>query len=288
MMTQAIWILGGLAAGYGLLLLLMYLGQSRMIYFPASAISYTPADIGMEFEPVTFTASDSVQLHGWYVPNREARGTLLFQHGNAGNMSGRLETIRLLHSLRLNVFIYDYRGYGMSEGSPDEEGTYRDATAAWNYLRQEKKVPADRIIVMGRSLGGAVAARLSVNVRPAGVILESTFTSVPDLGAETYPIFPVRWLSKFQYDSKIAVREIEVPLLIAHSREDELIPFEHGEKLYRLANEPKRFLEMEGGHNDAFYETGARYRNTLDSFIGTALGDGEGEADRDGRPETGS
>ena len=271
MLTQAIWIVGGLLAGYGVILLLMYTAQSRLIYFPASSISYTPGDIGMEYEPVTFSTGDSVQLHGWYVPTPQARGTILFQHGNAGNISGRLETIRLLHGLGMNLFIYDYRGYGLSEGSPSEEGTYRDAMAAWNYLTQERAIPADRIVIMGRSLGGAVAAWLARQVKPAGVILESTFTSVPDLGSEVYPMFPVRWLSKFEYDSKSAVAEIEAPLLIAHSRDDDLIPYSHGRKLFALAGEPKSFLEMEGSHNEAFYQTGERYRKRLDEFLGNVL-----------------
>lgn len=271
MPTQAIWIIAALLAGYGVILLLMYTAQSRLIYFPTSTVPYTPEDFGMEYETVYLTTEDSVQLHGWFVPHLEARGTVLFQHGNAGNISGRLETIQLLYRLRLNVFIYDYRGYGISEGNPSEEGTYRDAMAGWNYLIDEREIPADRIILMGRSLGGAVTAWLASNVQPAGVILESTFTSVPDLGAEVYPIFPVRWLSRFEYDNSRFVKNIEAPLLIAHSRQDDLIPFSHGEQLFRLANEPKRFLEMKGSHNDGFLETGKQYRNTLEEFFGKVL-----------------
>lgn len=286
MLMQAIWIFAALLVGYGIILLLMYSAQARLIYFPASSIAYTPEDIGLEYEPVNFGTADGVQLHGWFVPNDRARGTILFQHGNAGNISGRLETIRLLHGLEMNVFIYDYRGYGISDGSPSEQGTYQDALAAWNYLSEEKNIAADRIIVMGRSLGGAIAAWLTGRVRPAGLILESTFTSVPDLGAEVYPIFPVRWLARFEYDTEKMVQDIGVPLLIAHSPEDDLIPFTHGQRLFRSANEPKTFLEMEGGHNDGFFETGRRYRETLNQFIsevlekerGTESGDGNGNS----------
>lgn len=273
-LTMGLWILTVLLVAYGLILLLMYVIQSRLIYYPASQLPYTPADISLEYEDIFFTTEDSVQLNGWLVPHDNARGTILFQHGNAGNISGRLATILLIHKLRLNVLIYDYRGYGKSEGNPTEEGTYRDARAAWNYLTKERAIQPGQIILMGRSLGGAVAAWLATKVQPGGVILESTFTSAADLGAELYPLFPVRWIIHFNYTTINSVKKIDVPLLIVHSKEDDLVPFSHGKKLFEAANEPKIFLEIQGNHGNGFLETGERYVQALDRFIDTVQGKG--------------
>lgn len=273
-LTMGLWILTVLLVAYGLILLLMYVIQSRLIYYPASQLPYTPADISLEYEDIFFTTEDSVQLNGWFVPHDNARGTILFQHGNAGNISGRLATILLIHKLRLNVLIYDYRGYGKSEGNPTEEGTYRDARAAWNYLTKERAIQPGQIILMGRSLGGAVAAWLATKVQPGGVILESTFTSAADLGAELYPLFPVRRIIHFNYTTINSVKKIDVPLLIVHSKEDDLVPFSHGKKLFEAANEPKIFLEIQGNHGNGFLETGERYVQALDRFIDTVQGKG--------------
>lgn len=273
-LTMGLWILTVLLVAYGLILLLMYVIQSRLIYYPASQLPYTPADISLEYEDIFFTTEDSVQLNGWFVPHDDARGTILFQHGNAGNISGRLATILLIHKLRLNVLIYDYRGYGKSEGNPTEEGTYRDARAAWNYLTKERAIQPGQIILMGRSLGGAVAAWLATKVQPGGVILESTFTSAADLGAELYPLFPVRWIIHFNYTTINSLKKIDVPLLIVHSKEDDLVPFSHGKKLFEAANEPKIFLEIQGNHGNGFLETGERYVQALDRFIDTVQGKG--------------
>lgn len=271
MLHTLFWIFVVMGAGYLLLLLLMYLAQSSMIYYPVRELPYSPDDIGMEYENVTFTTDDAVEIHGWYIPHRRARGTILFHHGNAGNISGRLETLRVMHDLRLNILIYDYRGYGRSEGKPSEKGTYRDAMAAWSYLTDQRGIAADQIFSMGRSLGGAVAVWLATQTNPAGLILESTFTSAADLGAELYPFFPVRSLIRYEYASLARIKDIEAPVLIAHSREDDLVSFSHGRKLYDAAGEPKTFLEMQGGHGGAFIETGKQYRLALDEFISNVL-----------------
>src|SRR5699024_10824665 len=141
-----------------LILLLMYQFQSRMIYHPAKGLWTEPSAAGLAFEDVIFDTEDDRQLHGWFIPSDDMSATVLYVHGNAGNVSGRLETIGSLHSLGLNVFIFDDRGYGKSEGSPSEEGAYREASAAWNYLTQGRAINAGKIVVMGRSLGGSIAA----------------------------------------------------------------------------------------------------------------------------------
>ncbi len=260
--------------GYGAMLLYVFLAQGRMLYLPNFAgdkLIATPMQLGMAFEEVHLAASDGVSLHGWYVPAAQARGNLLFLHGNAGNISHRLESIERFHRLGLNVFIFDYRGYGESGGRPDEAGTYRDARAAWDWLLAAKSAEAGRTIVFGRSLGGAIAAQLATQVHPAGLIVESAFTSVPDAAAGIYWFLPVRLLARFKYDTRAALEGVACPVLIVHSRDDEIIPFSHGEALFAAASQPKQLLVLNGGHNDAIFTSTAVYEQGLRSFLDTVL-----------------
>jgi len=254
----------------GIISVYVYLMQSRLLYYPnmpGRALVATPSDIGLDYQDVGFTTQDGIELHGWFIPGSEPNHTLLFFHGNAGNISHRLESIRLFHRLGLSVFIFDYRGFGQSTGSPTEQGTYSDAEAAWAYLTNTRGLDARGIIVFGRSLGGAVATWLASRHTPAMLILESTFTSVPAMARRYYPFLPVRLLSRFDYDSLRRIGHIACPVLVAHSRDDEIIPFEEGRALYDAAPEPKRFLEMRGGHNDGFIVTGPGYESGLRAFI---------------------
>lgn len=262
-----LWI--GLAAlfVYGAFSALIFIFQSHLIYFPDKTIAVTPDAIGLAYEQVSFTAEDGVRLSGWFIPSEKHRGALLFCHGNAGNISHRLESILIFHSLGLSVFIFDYRGYGSSEGKTTEQGTYRDAEAAWNYLIHEKEYSPSEIIIFGRSLGGAVAAWLAQNHTPMALILESTFTSAKDLGAEIFPFLPVRWLSRFNYNAIKYVRSVSSPILIIHSRNDDIIPFKNGKRLFETANNPKEFLEISGSHNDGFIISGNYYTAGINSFI---------------------
>jgi len=255
---------------YLLLLSFVYFFQDQMYYFPSNVISRTPSVVGLNFDEVFFRTKDGLKLHGWWIPadsETAASKTILFCHGNAGNISDRIETVQLLHQLGLNVWIFDYRGYGKSQGKPSQKGTYKDAKAAWNYLVDIRKLNSTDIIIMGRSLGGAVAAWLANRVQPSAVILESTFTSASDLAAELYPYFPVRWMVKYRYPTLKYVKKITVPKFFAHSRDDEVIPFHHGLKLYEAAGEPKTFIELEGSHGNGFMQTGQRYKKALNSFI---------------------
>lgn len=262
-----IWVFLAIAIGYLFILLLLYLLQNSLTYHPARQLVYTPDAVGLNYEDTYFDTKDGIRLHGWHIPAANARGTVLFSHGNAGNISGRLETIRMLHGLDLNVLIYDYRGYGKSEGRPDEAGTYRDAQAAWNFLTGEKNIPESAIVIMGRSLGGAVSAWLATRVKPAGLILESTFTSAKDLAQELYPWVPVRWLIKIEYPTKRYLQDLSVPKLILHSRDDRLIPFHHGREIFESVREPKDFFEMSGDHGGGHIVTGADYVYALDRFL---------------------
>lgn len=266
-MQSIFWVLVSIAAGYLILVLLMYVMQSSFIYHPQSNLFSTPSNIGLQYEDVTFRTEDQLTLHGWFVPGNTSELTVLFFHGNAGNISGRMETIQLLNRLGLNVFIFDYRGYGQSEGRPTERGTYRDATAAWNYLQSDRGIPGSDIVIMGRSLGGSVAAWLAARQDPAALIMESTFTSAADLGADIYPWLPVRWIIKYDYNTLENVKKIEEPIFMAHSHNDQIIPFNHSQKLFEAANQPKMFVELIGSHGSGFWETGKKYRNGLRTFL---------------------
>ena len=262
-----VWIGGAAVALYLLLVAGMFLFQRRMLYYPSKDFVFTPEDVGLKYEEIIFRTRDKKRLHGWYIPHERASFTLLFCHGNAGNISGRVDTINVLYDLGLNIFVFDYRGYGKSEGRPSEKGTYRDVEAAWQYLVEQKKVAPETIIVMGRSLGGPVAAWLANRVQPAGLIVESAFTSLSDIARVHYPWLPVRWMLRHRYPTQEYLQQVRCPTLLAHSREDRLIPFIQGKSLYHSAGGPKQFLAMKGFHGEAFIQTGPRYTRALQRFI---------------------
>ena len=238
------------AAAYCVMCLLLFFFQSRLIYFSEFGREdfVTPQQAGMDYQEVTINAAGE-KLHGWFVPAPHARGVVLFFHGNAGNISHRLDYLRMFSELGFSVFIFDYRGFGKSSGEPSEIGTYQDAEAAWNYLVETRRVAPSSIVLFGESLGGAVAAWLAARVKPRALIITSAFTSLPDLGAKLYPLFPVRLLTRYEYNTRKYLQAVTCPVLIVHSREDEIVPFEHGEQLYAAAHEPKQLLEIHGGHN---------------------------------------
>ncbi len=254
-------------AAYAAICALVYFMQARLLYFPSRTLAATPADAGLEYEEIALRAEDGTRLSAWFLPAAAARGAILFCHGNAGNISHRLESLQLFHQLGFAVLIFDYRGYGQSAGSPSEEGTAQDAAAAWQYLRRTRQLPPERIVVFGRSLGGAVAARLAASEKPGALIIESAFTSMPDLAAGLYPWLPARWLCRFKYDTRLSLQRLGCPVLIVHSREDEIVPFGHGERLFATAKEPKTFLEIHGGHNGAFLSSGKVYTEGLARFL---------------------
>ncbi|MES9823331.1 MAG: alpha/beta hydrolase [Candidatus Thiodiazotropha endolucinida] len=250
--------------------LYLYLNQTNLIHLPdlpSRRVATTPHQVGLGFESVDLMTADNVKLHGWFIPHERPRATLLFFHGNAGNISHRLESLTLFNALGLAILIIDYRGYGNSEGKPSEKGLYRDAEAAWRYLTEIRALPEKRILLFGRSLGGAVAAYLATRNDPMGVVLESTFTSVPDMAAELYPWLPARWLARYHYNTLERMAAIDSPVMIIHSRHDEIIPFDHGRLLFERAHQPRRFLELSGDHNYGFLQDLDRYRDHWDDFI---------------------
>ncbi|WP_234244752.1 alpha/beta hydrolase [Billgrantia desiderata] len=262
-----------LAGIYGLVVLLAWFFQERLLYLPHVGREHvaTPAERGLGWEQVELQTADGLLLDAWWIPVEDARGKLLFFHGNAGNISHRLDSILQFHRLGLSVLILDYRGYGRSEGRPSEEGTAQDARAGWRWLTEQQEASADEIVLFGRSLGAAVAAELAASLapqgQPAAVILESPFRSVPALGQQLYPFLPVRWLATLDYPTERYVTHIESPLLFIHSRDDEIIPFSEGEAVYRAANEPKELLTIRGGHNTGFIDSEPDYSAGIDAFL---------------------
>ena len=258
-----------IVAAYGVLVVVVYFMQSRMLYLPnvsGRELTMTPNDVGMDYQDVSIETADGVTLHGWFIDGRSSQ-ILLFFHGNAGNISHRLDSIRQFLNLGLSVLIIDYRGYGQSGGRTTEKGIYRDADAAWRYLTEDRGISAGDIVIFGRSLGASVAAQLATQQQPLALIVESSFTSVPDIAQELYPWLPARWLSRFSHSTRDYIQDVRCPVLVTHSRDDEIIPFHHGEAIFAAANEPRTLLALRGSHNDAFLRDGHVYTESVRTFL---------------------
>lgn len=240
--------------------------EKNNLYFPTSVLEGDPGDVALSFEDVYLKTEDGIKLHGWFIPNKNSHHALLHFHGNAGNISHRLHDIQRFHQFGLNVFVFDYRGYGKSEGSPTEMGTYFDAKAAYHFLLNEKGFKEKEIILFGESLGGAVAIDLCTKANPAGLICQSTFTSTEEIAKEIYPFLPVKLFISFKYDSISKIGKVAIPKLFMHSRDDEIVEFHHGQKLFETAPHPKEFFEMQGGHNEGFLTTKG-YNEAIKTFL---------------------
>jgi uncharacterized protein len=251
--NKRLWIknLIGLALAPVLFVAWLRWFEQRSVYQPTRLLEATGEEIGFPKQDVWLELGDGGRLHAWYYPGERATDAEVFLlcHGNGGNISHRLDQYEVLLRFGAAVLAFDYRGYGQSSGSPGEEKSYQDAEAAWRWLR-EQGYPAERIIVLGESLGGAVATELAFRQTVGGLILQSSFTSVPDLGAEIFPWLPVRTLGRIQYDNLAKLPQIQVPVLVLHSRADTIIPFRHGERNFAAARAPKLFRELRGDHND--------------------------------------
>ena len=259
-----------IAAGYLLFMVAVYFYQPHLLFLPdlpSREITRTPSSVDLEYTDVYLTTRDDVRLHGWWVDHPRPSGVMLFLHGNAGNISHRLQSLHLFNELGYRVLIIDYRGYGQSEGSPSEQGLYTDAEAAWRYLIEQRGLSAGQIVVVGRSLGAAVALDLAINHPPRALIMESAFTSIADMAVIHYPWLPVRWLSRYHFNNRQKIKRLNCPLLIVHAKQDEIAPYSHGQHLYDLAPSPKQLLPLQGGHNDAQLGDRLTYRQGLQSFI---------------------
>ena len=244
--------------------------EHRQVYAPSSGFKAGATELGHPFEDVAFTASDGVRLHGWFFPaaknSERSSQVLLLLHGNKGNISHRLDFYRAWLETGVNVFAFDYRGFGQSQGRASEAGTYLDAQAAHQWLRQKGFAPA-QILALGKSLGGGIASELALREPLGGLILQSTFTSIPDVGSELFPWLPVRRLSRIHYDTLSKLPRIHVPVLVANSRKDRVVGFHHAEKNFAAANEPKLFWEIYGGHTGALEAGRERYLEGLHTFF---------------------
>ncbi|MFQ5671874.1 MAG: alpha/beta hydrolase [Nitrospinales bacterium] len=244
--------------------------EKKMVYYPSTypAGIWETEPFGIQVEDVYFQSGDGVKLHGWFVPAEGAAATLLWFHGNAGNLTHRLDNIIRLRALGLNVFIFDYRGYGKSEGEPDEPGIYRDSLAAYETLVRIKKISPERLFLFGRSLGGVCAIEVAAQRPAAGLILESTFTSAKDMARNLFPFLPLGYFIRSKFDAIGKIPAIEIPKLILHGTEDEIVPYRMGRELYEAAAEPKAFYEIRGSrHNDTYVAGGESYFRALGRFV---------------------
>jgi uncharacterized protein len=261
------------ATGYAVLAGVLFLIQSRFVYYPeiGRTIISTPDAHGLDYESVKIHTEDGETLNGWFVPAKDATATVLFFHGNAGNISTRMGYLLMFYRLGYNTLIIDYRGYGESSGTPSEQGTYRDAQAAWRYLTEQRNIPSTRIALLGESLGGAVATWLAVREKPALLVLASAFTSVDDMAAAIYPFLPTHLLTRFQYNTRGYLRGVTCPVFVAHSPQDEIVPFTQGQALYASSPEPKQFVELQGGHNNGFIYMREEWVRALGDFMARNL-----------------
>lgn len=242
--------------------------ETSNVYFPSRTLMSTPAEAGLEYEDVELQADDGVRIHGWFVPaSGRARATVLFCHGNGGNMGDRVDIIRILNDLGLNVMIFDYRGYGTSGGRPSEKGTYLDAEVAYVYALKRSNDDPDSVIIYGKSLGGAVGIDLATRRKARVLISDSAFTSTEAMAEEMYPALPAKYFLRIKYDNISKIGRIDMPKLIIHSRDDEMVPFHHGEALFNAAGDPKEFYDMRGDHNGAVYEHEDEFKIRLDGFL---------------------
>jgi uncharacterized protein len=240
--------------------------EDRTVFVPTKTQEGTPQDIGLPFENIFLTTSDGIKIHGWFVPALDAKTTLLYFHGNAGNITGRLPKIVLFHLMGLNVFIIEYRGYGISEGLPTEKGVYQDAMAAYDYLVGKRKVDPKTVVIYGVSLGGAVAIDLASQKPEAALIIDSSFTSAKDMAKVIFPIAP-SFLIKSKFDSQVKIKTVRAPKLFIHSIDDEVVPYILGRRLFSQSLAPKSFLTIQGTHNDGYKTSQKEFSEGIVRFL---------------------
>jgi uncharacterized protein len=251
------------------LVALLVLLEKRLIYFPYRTLDPTPSSLGLAFEDVRLTAEDGVRIHGWFLPVDNPRYTVLVCHGNAGNISHRLDrAMSLQGQIGASVLLFDYRGYGQSEGSPDEEGTYRDARAAYAFLTERKGAKPESLVLFGESLGTAVALQLALEKPARALVLESPFASMRDMAREALPFLPVWHLVRTRYESEAKAPRLRMPLLVLHGEKDDMVPIAQARRVFAAAPDPKRFYAIpEGGHNDTYIMGGSAYWNVWREFL---------------------
>ena len=242
--------------------------MENLVFFPETTIEQTPLDLDLPFEDVWFTSGDSVRLHGWLIPASSPKHLLLFCHGNAGNISHRLDNVRLLHNMGISVFIFDYRGYGRSQGHISEKGFYQDSEAAYAVARKWAGQNGAKLVVFGRSLGGIAATHLGATKKCDGLILESTFTNMGAMARAHYPLPFAETLLKHRLNALDEIVQVRVPILFFHGDRDRIVPIKLGRKLFKAAPNPKEFVVLPGaGHNDTYVVGGQDYFKKIESFF---------------------
>jgi len=267
------------SAGLLVFFVLVYVGflllfENKIIFHPSRYPEgyWNPASTGVPAQDVYFMAEDGVKLHGWFIPAPNAVATWLWFHGNAGNLSHRLDNIQRLKPLNLNIFIFDYRGYGRSEGEPDEQGIYKDSKAAYKKVLEMDTVSVDSLFFFGRSLGGICAVETAMNYPARGLILESVFTNSADMSKQVLPFIPLGWAIRSKLNAIEKIPHLKLPKLFLHGTRDEIVPYALGRKLFEQAGDPKSFYPIEGaGHNDTYILGGAGYYEVLGRFITETL-----------------
>jgi fermentation-respiration switch protein FrsA (DUF1100 family) len=238
------------------------------VFFPDTTIEQTPVDLDLPFEDIWFTSSDAVRLHGWLIPASSPKYLLLFCHGNAGNISHRLDNVRLLHNRGISVFIFDYRGYGRSQGRISEKGFYLDSEAAYEVAKKWAEQNGAKLVVFGRSLGGIAATHLGATKNCDGLILESTFTNMGAMARAHYPLPFAESLLKHRLNAVDQIVEVRIPKLFFHGDKDRIVPIKLGRKLFEAASNPKEFVVLQGaGHNDTYFVGGKDYFKKIESFF---------------------
>lgn len=267
-MKQMGSILIAIAGGYFLILILMVVFQDNLLFIPSNQIYQTPADAGLKAEDAWIQTEDGVTLHGWYFPNESAELVVVLSHGNAGNISGRVAIAESLLRSGASVLLYDYRGYGRSEGKPSESGLYKDIDAVLSYLKGEKSYTEREMVMYGRSLGGAVAAYAAAKYDVRGLVLDSAFLNLRAMIRDVYPFVP-SVLAKYRFPTDQYVKNLApgMPVVVLHSPGDRIVNINHGRNLAGLIEGPVRFVELRGGHNDNFFASRDLMEETWTDFI---------------------
>jgi pimeloyl-ACP methyl ester carboxylesterase len=255
--------------------LFLVFSEKRLIYYPAAEVDVTPKALGLPLEEVSIEVEPGVRLHGWFIKaaKEPSVATVLFSHGNAGNIADRLDRVLRLREMGADFLLYDYRGYGRSTGSPDEEGTYRDGRAAYDYLVGTRQIDPARLVLMGESLGCAISIQLAVERRAAGLVIEAPFASIAHMANAIYPFLPLGSFIRTRYENVKKMPQLKLPLFVVQGTRDEVIPVAQGRMVFDAAPEPKQYLAIEGAHhNDVYVIGGEGYRRALSAFIARVTG----------------
>ena len=240
--------------------------EAKGVFFPSRTMTMDPSFFHLAWQDVWVTSTNKARINGWLIKNPQAKSVMLFCHGNAGNISDRLMKLKFFHELGFEVLIFDYQGYGKSEGVPSEGGIYQDAISMFDWIKQQEALKNKSVVVYGTSLGGIVAIDLATKRGVDGLIVDSSITSAKDMAKRLYPMIP-SFLMAIKFDSISKIKNLTMPKLFIHSREDRVVPYAMGQALFNAAPEPKEFLTIHGGHNDSQIASDPVSANAMMTFL---------------------